>query len=76
MCFYVDFYLPEQNIIVEVEGPSHFLAPTRERNGTLEARYRVIERAHKGVKIVKLPYFLNERGEKRIEEIIEEEIIN
>lgn len=30
--FYVDFMIPERNTIVEVEGPSHFVAPSKERN--------------------------------------------
>jgi very-short-patch-repair endonuclease len=30
--FYVDFLLPEKQTIIEVEGPAHFIAPTKERN--------------------------------------------
>jgi very-short-patch-repair endonuclease len=56
--FYVDFLLPEKQTIIEVEGPAHFIAPTKERNQTTEARYRILQK--KGFKIIKIPYFVNE----------------
>ena len=56
--YFVDFYIPEKNTIIEVEGPAHFIAPSRDRNITTRARYRILER--KGYKIIKVPFFINE----------------
>ena len=58
--FYVDFLVPERQTIIEVEGPAHFIAATKERNQTTEARYRILQK--KGFKIIKVPYFINEVG--------------
>jgi very-short-patch-repair endonuclease len=54
----VDFLLPEKQKIIEVEGPAHFIAPSKIRNQTTEARYRILEK--KGFTIIKVPYFVNE----------------
>jgi very-short-patch-repair endonuclease len=54
----VDFLLPEQKTIIEVEGPSHYLAPERVRNLSTEARYRLMQK--QGYKVLKVPYFINE----------------
>ena len=36
----VDFYLPEQGIAIEVDGPSHYIYPTLESGATsAKARY-------------------------------------
>ena len=48
----------EKQKIIEVEGPAHFIAPSKERNQTTEARYRILEK--KGYSIIKVPYFVNE----------------
>lgn len=67
--FYVDFMIPERNTIVEVEGPSHFVAPSKERNQTTESRYRILRR--KGYTVIPVPYFANESGE-RLEDLLNE----
>jgi len=54
----VDFFLPEKQTIIEVEGPSHFIAPSKERNQTTESRYRVLIK--KGYKLILIPFYINE----------------
>jgi very-short-patch-repair endonuclease len=54
----VDFLLPEKQTIIEVEGPSHFVAPSKDRNQTTESRYRVLRK--KGFKLILIPFYINE----------------
>jgi very-short-patch-repair endonuclease len=54
----VDFLLPEKQTIIEIEGPSHFVAPSKERNQTTESRYRVLRK--KGFKLILIPFYINE----------------
>ncbi len=54
----MDFLLPEKQTIIEVEGPSHFVAPSKDRNQTTESRYRVLRK--KGFKLILIPFYINE----------------
>lgn len=54
----MDFLLPEKQTIIEIEGPSHFVAPGKERNQTTESRYRVLRK--KGFKLILIPFYINE----------------
>lgn len=54
----MDFLLPEKQTIIEIEGPSHFVAPSKERNQTTESRYRVLRK--KGFKLILIPFYINE----------------
>lgn len=58
--FHCDFYLPERNTIIEVSGPSHYIAPSRVENQTTDAKHRVLRA--KGYKVINIPYFCNEGG--------------
>lgn len=65
--------LPEKQTIIEVEGPSHFIAPSRERNMTTESRYRILRK--KGYKLVLVPFYVNELSNEkeapRLEELLD-----
>lgn len=39
----VDFYIPKLKMALEVDGPSHFLSPTFEKNGTTRAKHRMLQ---------------------------------
>lgn len=54
----MDFLLPEKQTIIEIEGPSHFVAPSKERNQTTESRYRILRK--KGFELILIPFFINE----------------
>ena len=38
----VDFYIPKDKIAIEVDGPSHFLVPTKEVNGFTLLRRKLV----------------------------------
>ena len=54
----MDFLLAEKQTIIEIEGPSHFVAPSKERNQTTESRYRILRK--KGFELILIPFFINE----------------
>ena len=54
----MDFFLPEKQTVIEVEGPSHFIAPSKERNQTTESRYRILRK--KGFNLILIPFYINE----------------
>lgn len=72
----MDFYIPETKTIIEVDGPSHYIAPSRELNQTSESRIRILKR--KGYKVIQVPYFINEprmeseEGSIRLEDLLSE----
>ncbi len=53
--FHCDFYLPEHGTVLEVSGPSHYIAPDRVLNLTTVAKHRVLRA--KGLKVINIPYF-------------------
>ncbi|MBX9621561.1 MAG: hypothetical protein K2X28_06005, partial [Alphaproteobacteria bacterium] len=53
---HVDFYSPQQNLVVEVDGPSHFIEKTYRYNAQTLLRDRILEKSDR-VKVVHVPYF-------------------
>ena len=71
--FFVDFFLPDLNTIIEVNGPAHYLAPKTELNQTSESRLRVLR--SKGYKIITVPFFANDPtfpNAPKVEDILDE----
>jgi very-short-patch-repair endonuclease len=70
--FFVDFFLPETQTIIEIEGPSHFIAPSKQRNVTTEARYRILRK--KGYNLILIPFYINELSKEadapRLEDLL------
>ncbi len=51
----VDILLPEHNLVLEVDGPSHFAANTLRTNGSTLARNMLLK--HWSYEVVCIPYF-------------------
>jgi len=65
-----DFYLPEKNVAIEVDGPKHYIAPSRILNQTSEAKHRITK--VKGMRLIAIPYFANTPGSNvRLENLLE-----
>jgi very-short-patch-repair endonuclease len=66
----VDFAIPDKKIIVEVHGPSHYIAPSKELNMTSEAKKRLLEK--KGWRVVIVPFFVNQSSsDPKFEELMD-----
>eukprot|EP00347_Sterkiella_histriomuscorum_P013146 403365837 len=79
--FFVDYFLPKSNTIIEVNGPQHYIAPSRELSQTTEAKLRLLRK--KGYNLIEIPFFINERNHQsnqlsedvsspRIEDLLEQ----
>lgn len=68
--YFMDFAIPDKKIIVEVNGPSHYIAPSKELNMTSESKIRLLEK--KGWTVVIVPFFVNENpSDPKFEELMD-----
>jgi very-short-patch-repair endonuclease len=54
---HVDFYIPHLNMVIEVDGPYHFIEKTHTYNQSTLLRNRILQRSHNGLKVLRIPYF-------------------
>lgn len=44
----IDYWLKDHQIAIELDGPSHFIAPSNKPNGTCKAKRRYLDQVFKG----------------------------
>lgn len=68
--FFIDVAIPSKKIAIEVDGPNHFIAPSREYTMTSQSKHRILTK--KGWKVISIPFFVNETSSDapKIEELL------
>lgn len=68
--FFIDFVVPDKEIAIEINGPQHYIIPTKELTMTSEAKNRVLRK--KGWKVIVVPFFANKtKDDPKLETILD-----